>query len=81
MKRNNSLIEYCKGLLEFNEKFNKNFNLISTIRRISKNINNINELSFNDLFNFYDKENLIKFNNEFGNNISDENESYFESEI
>ena len=89
-KRNNSLIEYCKGLLEFNEKYKKNFNLISTIRRISKNINNINELSFNDLFNFYDNENIIKFNNEFKFKIDNEDsfiekdlgekKSYFESE-
>ena len=52
MKRNNSLIEYCKGLLKFNEKYDKNYNLISTIRRISKNINNINELKYNNLINF-----------------------------
>ena len=65
LKRNNSLIEYCKGLLKFYEKYEKNFNLISTIRRISKNINNINELSYNNLINFYDRENVIKFNNEF----------------
>ena len=35
--RNKSLINYCEGLLKFNEKYNKNFNLISTIRRISTN--------------------------------------------
>ena len=52
MKRNNSLIEYCKGLLKFNEKYNKNYNLISTIRRISKNINNINQLKYENLINF-----------------------------
>ncbi len=71
-KRNKTLIEYCKDLIKFNEKYDRNYNLISTIRRISKNINNINELSFNDLFNFYDNENIIKFNNEFGNNQLDD---------
>ena len=57
-KRNKSLIEYCKGLLEFNEKYDKNYNLISTIRRISRNINDINELTYNNLINFY--ENFMK---------------------
>ena len=64
-KRNKSLIEYCKGLLKFNEKYDKNYNLISTIRRISRNINDINELTYNNLINFYEKENVLKFNNEF----------------
>ena len=71
--RNQKLIKYCKDLLNFNEKFDKNFNLISTIRGISKTIN-INELTYNNLINFYDKENIIKFNNEFKFKI------YFESE-
>ena len=75
MKRNNSLIEYCKGLLKFNEKYNKNYNLISTIRRISININKINELKYNNLINFYDNENIIKFNNEFKYKIN-EKEKY-----
>ena len=34
MNRNKSLIEFCKNLLKFNEKYEKNYNLISTIRRI-----------------------------------------------
>ena len=78
MKRNNSLIEYCKGLLNFYEKYDKNYNLISTIRRISKNINNINELTFNNLINFYDKENVIKFSNEFKYKLDKYEKSYFE---
>ena len=71
-KRNKSLIEYCKGLLEFNEKYDKNYNLISTIRRISRNINDINELTYNNLINFYENENVLKFNNKY--------KSYFDSE-
>ena len=37
-KRNESLIDYCKGLLRFNEMYEKNFNLTATIRRISFDI-------------------------------------------
>ena len=90
-KRNKSLIEYCKGLLKFNEKYDKNYNLISTIRRISRNINDINELTYNNLINFYENENVLKFNNKFkykkkkknenGYGFYKENEySYFNSE-
>jgi sulfur relay (sulfurtransferase) DsrC/TusE family protein len=79
-KRNKTLIEYCKNLIKFNEKYDRNYNLISTIRRISKNINNINELKYNKLIDFYDNENIIKFNNElkYGNFMNEK--SYFESE-
>ena len=86
-KRNKSLIEYCKGLLKFNEKYDKNYNLISTIRRISRNINDINELTYNNLINFYENENILKFNNGCKYKIKEKNEndkenenSYFDSE-
>ena len=81
-KRNKSLIEYCKGLLKFNEKYDKNYNLISTIRRISRNINDINELTYNNLINFYENENVLKFNNKFKYKIDKyTTNSYFNSKI
>ena len=49
-KKNKLLIEYCKNLLKFNEKYDKNYNLISTIRRISIDIN-INDFKVNENFN------------------------------
>ncbi len=79
-KRNRELIEYCKGLLKFNEKYDKNYNLISTIHRISRNINDINELTYNNLINFYEKENILKFNNEFKHKINKEKENNKENE-
>ena len=49
IKRNENLIDYCKGLLRFNEMYEKNFNLIATIRRISLDLN------IDDFKNYFDK--------------------------
>ena len=80
IERNNLLIEYCKGLLKFNDKYEKNFNLIGTIRRISININNDDFSNYDDIIEFYEKKNIIKFNNELKYKLKDTYKSYFESE-
>ncbi len=84
-KRNKLLIEYCKGLIKFNEKYEKNYNLISTIRRISINFNfdEFKTKTKEDLINFYYNKNIFKFNNEFiykYNKENNEYKSFFESE-
>ena len=81
VKRNDLLIKFCKGLIKYNEKFNNNYNLISTIRRISIDINIIQFKKFinKDLIYFYNDKNIIKFNNDL---IYDSllSNSYFQSE-
>jgi hypothetical protein len=79
-KRNESLIDYCKGLLDFNKKYEKNFNLTATIRRISLDINMDDFKNSFDINDFYEKRNIIKFNNEFKYKSKDTNKSYFDSE-
>ena len=80
LNRNKLLIEYCKSLLEFNNKYKNNFNLISTIRRISIGINN-DELLYNKDFNeFFMNRNIIKFNNELVYQNRETYEIYFNSE-
>ena len=81
-KRNKSLIEYCKSLIKFNDKYEKNYNLISTIRRISIDINieDFKNKINKDLIYFYNDKNIIKFNNEFKYKINDNYKSYFESD-
>ena len=75
--KNKLLIEYFKSLIKINEKYKLNYNLISTIRRISiefnihkfkKEINKIN----NNLIRFYDNKNIITFNNNFERFFSSE---------
>ena len=76
VKRNKLLIDYCKGLIKYNNKYKKNYNLISTIRRISLDFN-MNQFKKNinrDLIEFYNNFNIIKFNNNFSYN------KYFSSE-
>ena len=65
-KRNKLLIKYCKDLIKFNEKYDNNYNLITTIRRISIDfkINQFKKLMNKDLIDFYDDNNIINFNNE-----------------
>ena len=64
MNKNKLLIEYFKGLINFNEKYKNNLNLISTIRRISIdfNINEFKSKINKDLINFYEETNIINFN-------------------
>ncbi len=73
-KKHKLLIEYCKNLLKFNEKCELNYNLISTIRRISIdfNINDFKKKLNYKLIHFYNDKNIISFNNDL--------ESYFSSE-
>ena len=54
-KRNESLIDYCKGLIRFNETYEKNFNLTATIRRISLDINIDDFKNSFDINDFYEK--------------------------
>ena len=78
-ERNNSLIKFCKNLIKFNENYKNNFNLISTIRRISKNvdINKFKNKNTNEIIDFYDDQNIITFNNNFDSYF----DSYFNSDI
>lgn len=73
-KKNKLLIEYCKSLIKFNDKYDNNYNLISTIRRISINfnINQFKNLINKDLIYFYDDNYIINFNNKY--------DLYFKSE-
>ena len=73
--RNKLLIEYCKNLLKLNENFEKNYNLISTIRRISINIdlNKMKKKSKKELIDFYRNDNIIKFNCEYDDYFTSEN--------
>ena len=80
IKRNESLIDYCKGLLKFNQNYEKNFNLIGTIRRISLDIDLEEFKNSIDINDFYEKRNIIKFNNEFKYKSKETDKSYFESE-
>ena len=80
-KRNKLLINYCKGLINYSEENNYNYNLISTIRRISIDINIIQfkKIINKDLIYFYNDKNIIKFNNDL-NYDSFFKYSYFQSE-
>ena len=64
IKTNKILIEYCKNLLFFYEKFEKNYNLITTIRRISINTD-LNKSNNNNY--------IIKFNCEYDDYFNSEN--------
>ena len=72
--KSNSLIEYFENLIKLNEKYKLNYNLISTIRRISIdfNINDLKKKLNTNKLNFFDRINIISFNNNF--------EEYFSSE-
>ena len=73
MNKNKLLLEYFKGLINFNDKYKNNLNIISTIRSISIDFNmkKFKNKINNDLIDFYKEENLINFNYY---------KSYFESE-
>ena len=75
-KRNESLIDYCESLLRFNEMYENNFNLTATIRRISLDINIDEFKNYFEIIGFYEKRNIIKFNNEFKYKNKDTDDSY-----
>ena len=79
MNRNKKLLNICKNLIKFNEKYEKNFNLISTIRRISIDFKT-NKINNKDLINYYNQKNIIKFNNDLKYEINKKYYSYFLSE-
>ena len=66
-KRNTILLNFCKKLIQFNDKYGNNLNYISTIRRISIdfNLNQLINKNNKDLIDFYNENNIIKFNNDF----------------
>jgi hypothetical protein len=74
-ERNILLINFCKGLIKFNEKYEKNFNLISTIRRISIDfdMNKLKNKNNNELIDYYNDNNIINFNNDLNYYFSSEN--------
>ena len=82
MKRNFLLLNFCNDLIKFNEKYKNNFNLISTIRRISIdfNLNKLMKINNKDLINFFNDNNIINFNNDLRYKIDNNYYSYFSSE-
>ena len=82
VERNILLINFCKSLIKLNLKFEKNFNLISTIRRISIDfeLNKLKKKNNKNLIDFYNENNIITFNNDLKYEINNNYYSYFSSE-
>ena len=66
INRNKLLLDFCKSLINNNKNYDKNYNLISTIKRISidTNYSQIQKKFNYDLIDFYNNNNIITFNND-----------------
>ena len=82
INRNKLLLDFCKSLINNNKNYEKNYNLISTIKRISIDINHGQiQKKFNyDLIDFYNNNNIITFNTDLKYEINTKKYSYFTSE-